>query len=119
MILIVKDIEEISKEWMDIIEFRKSSEDSVEFIMNRLLSEFDLSHVKSSNTTDGITWMHDCWGLSLCLRKHNIDHVLGRRDRLDSFENVLHCVCVFCLLLLLTIFQLFFNNYSHKAEDLI
>jgi len=91
MILIVEDIEEISKEWMDIIEFRKSSEDSIEFIMNRLLSEFDLSHVESSNTADGITGMDDCWGLSLCFRKHNIDHVLGRRDRLDSLEDVLHC----------------------------
>ena len=92
MILIVQDIEEISKEWMDIIELRKSSEDSVEFIMNRLLSEFNLSHVETSNTANGITWMDDCWCLSLCLRKHNIDHVLCRRDRLDSFENVLHFV---------------------------
>ena len=97
MILIVQDIEEISKEWMDIIELRKSSEDPVEFIMNGLLSEFDLSHVETSNTADGITRMHDCWGLSLCLREHNIDHVLGRRDRLDSFENVLHCLCMWVL----------------------
>ena len=94
MILVVQHIEEISKERMDIVELRKSSEDAVEFIVNRLLSEFDLSHVESSNTADGITGMDDCWGLSLCFRKHNIDHVLGRRDRLDSFENILHVSCL-------------------------
>lgn len=75
---------------MDVIQLGETGQDIVESFVHGVLGELNLTHVETSNTTDGITRMDYGRSLSLGLRKDDVDHVLGGRNGLDTLENILH-----------------------------
>lgn len=87
---VVKDVDEVSIERVDVLRSRKNVrsctiskqatceaahiqprkllDDRCELVMVCLLREFDLPHVELANTGDFIACMNDCRCLSLCFR---------------------------------------------------
>lgn len=84
---------------MDIIQLGETGQDIVESFVHGVLGELDLTHVETSNTTNGITRMDYSGGLSLGLGKDDVDHVLSRRNGLDTLKNILHFYYLYLLLL--------------------
>ena len=66
MVLVIKNIEEVAVEWMNVFNFGEAFEDVGDFFVESLLTELNLTHVKGSDSTDCITWMYDGGCFSLC-----------------------------------------------------
>lgn len=90
MVLVIEYVEEVSVEWMDVFDFGEVFEHVSDFFVQSLLTELDFPHVERSDSADGITWVDDCRGFSLCLRQNYIDKLCGRWNDLDCFEIVAH-----------------------------
>ena len=74
---------------MYVVQLREAINNASQLLIDRLLHEFDLSHVELANTLDfeALTDLRRC--LTLCLRQHNVDKVIGFGD----FDNLLEIVC--------------------------
>jgi len=65
MILVVKNIEKITIEGVDIFDFGEVLKNIEKFFIESFLTELDFPHIERSNPTDSITWMDNSWRLSL------------------------------------------------------
>lgn len=77
MIFIVKNIEEVSVEGVDVFNFGEVLEDVDETFVDGVLAEFDLSHVETTDAGDGVAGVDDGGCLSLGLGEDDVDHVGG------------------------------------------
>ena len=66
MVLIIENIEHIREEWMNVRELRELINDCSELFLEGFGAEFDFSHVKLSDSIDGVSWVDFSWGFSLC-----------------------------------------------------
>ena len=76
---------------MYIVQFGEAINDASQFLIDRLLHELDLSHVELADSLnlEALADLRRC--LTLCLRQHNVDQVIGFGDLDDLLEIV--CTC--------------------------
>jgi len=67
MVFIIENIEEISIEWMNILNLRKVFKNVSQLFIDSILTKFDFAHVKRSDTGDGIAWVDHSGSFSLGL----------------------------------------------------
>ena len=67
MILVVQHVDQIRVERMYLVQTRKLIDDSAQFLVDRLLRELHLTHVKLTNTCDLISGMNHLYSLLLLL----------------------------------------------------
>ncbi|VDP01020.1 unnamed protein product [Schistosoma mattheei] len=62
---------------MYILHFREFCENCLKFIMVKLLTRFDFTHIKMSNTSDCILRMNNSRGFPLSFRQDDVNKVFG------------------------------------------
>mmetsp|Transcript_38366 Transcript_38366/g.34181 ORF Transcript_38366/g.34181 Transcript_38366/m.34181 type:complete len:223 (+) Transcript_38366:1379-2047(+) len=67
MVFVVNNVNKIGIEGMDIFKLGEAIKGFSEFFVDGFSAEFDLSHIKCSNTSNFVARMGDCRGLSLGL----------------------------------------------------
>lgn len=103
MISVVKNVHQISIEWMNIIQLWECIDDSLKFFIYSWLHEFYFSHVKLPDSWDLESSCDLSWSFSLCFRQSNINQLGGWWNLLDGFEIIAH------IRIKLRVFKLIYN----------
>ena len=90
MVFVVKNMEEVTVEGVNVIQSGELIDDCRELFMEVLLGVFYLSHVELTKARDCIALVHNSWSLTLCAGEDNVNEVFTRGHNSNLLEVVLH-----------------------------
>lgn len=88
MIAIIKDIEKVGIEGMEVIKIGEVGDDLSELIVEQLLRELDFAHIEIADATYCIALVHDRRSLSLGLGKYIVNECRAGWDNCEILEVV-------------------------------